>query len=74
MVMTNFVSTLCLVLVCSAIFLGSRTLASAQESGLDGIYIGPSDLALAYGSPDAAYGASPPGFDEAVDRVRQTAA
>jgi len=39
MVMTNFVSTLCLVLVCSAIFLGSRTLASAQESGLDGIYI-----------------------------------
>jgi hypothetical protein len=39
MVMTNFVSTLCLVLVCSAIFLGSRTLAPAQESGLDGIYI-----------------------------------
>ena len=39
MVMTNFVSTLCFVLVCSAIFLGSRTLASAQESGLDGIYI-----------------------------------
>jgi hypothetical protein len=37
--MTNFVSTLCLVLVCSAIFLGSRTLASAQESSLDGIYI-----------------------------------
>ena len=39
MVMTNFVSTLCLVLVCSAIFLGSRTLASVQESSLDGIYI-----------------------------------
>jgi hypothetical protein len=32
------VSTLCLVLLCSAIFLGSSTLA-AQESGLDGTYI-----------------------------------
>src|SRR5256885_6136289 len=37
--MTNFVSTLCLVLLCSAIFLGSSTLAGAQESGLDGTYI-----------------------------------
>jgi len=37
--MTNFVSTLCLVLLCSAIFLGSSTLAAAQESGLDGTYI-----------------------------------
>jgi len=32
--MTNFVSTLCLVLLCSAIFLGSSTLAAAQKSGL----------------------------------------
>jgi hypothetical protein len=39
MAMTNFVSTLCLVLLCSAIFLGSRTLAAAQKSGLDGTYI-----------------------------------
>ena len=37
--MTNFVSTLCLVLLCTAIFLGSRTLAAAQEPGLDGTYI-----------------------------------
>jgi hypothetical protein len=37
--MTNFVSTLCLVLLCSAIFLGSITLAAARESGLDGTYI-----------------------------------
>ena len=37
--MTNFVSTLCLVLLCSAIFLGSSTLAAAQKSGLDGTYI-----------------------------------
>ena len=37
--MTNFVSTLCLVLLCSAIFLGSSTVAAAQESGLDGTYI-----------------------------------
>src|SRR5712675_2932765 len=36
---TNFLSTLCLVLLCSAIFLGSSTLAAAQESGLDGTYI-----------------------------------
>jgi len=34
MAMTNFVSTLCLVLLCNAIFLGSSTLAAAQESGL----------------------------------------
>src|SRR4029077_20074783 len=39
MVMTNFVSTLCLVLLCGAIFLGSSTLAAAQESSLDGTYI-----------------------------------
>ena len=37
--MTNFVSTLCLVLLCSAIFLGSSTPAAAQKSGLDGTYI-----------------------------------
>ena len=35
----HFVSTLCLVLLCSATFLGSSTLAAAQESGLDGTYI-----------------------------------
>ena len=39
MAMTNFVSTLCLVLLCSAIFLGSSTLAAGRESGLDGTYI-----------------------------------
>jgi hypothetical protein len=39
MAMTNFVSTLCLVLLCSAIFVGSSTLAAAQESSLDGTYI-----------------------------------
>ena len=32
-------STLCLVLLCSAIVLGSSTLAAAQESSLDGTYI-----------------------------------
>jgi hypothetical protein len=37
--MTNFVSTLCLVLLGGAIFLGSSTLAAAQQSGLDGTYI-----------------------------------
>ena len=37
--MTNFVSTLCLVLLCSVIFLGSSTLSAAQKSGLDGTYI-----------------------------------
>ncbi len=37
--MTNFVSTLCLVLLCSAIFLGSSTLVAAQQSGLDGTYV-----------------------------------
>ena len=37
--MTNFVSTLCLVLLCGAIFPGSSTLAATPESGLDGIYI-----------------------------------
>jgi hypothetical protein len=37
--MTNFVSTLCLVLLCSPIFLGSSTLTAAQESRLDGTYI-----------------------------------
>ena len=35
----NFVSTLCLILLCSAIVLGSSTLAAAQESSLDGTYI-----------------------------------
>jgi hypothetical protein len=39
MAMTNFVSTLCLALLCSAIFLGSGTLAAGQKSGLDGTYI-----------------------------------
>ena len=39
MAMANFVSTLCLVLLCSTIFLGSSTVAAAQESGLDGTYI-----------------------------------
>jgi len=37
--MTNFVSTLCLILLCSGIFLGPSTLATAQESSLDGTYI-----------------------------------
>ena len=37
--MSNFVSTLCLVLLCSAMFLGSSTLAAAQGSGLDGTYV-----------------------------------
>ncbi|MGC1321959.1 MAG: hypothetical protein WA849_07245 [Candidatus Udaeobacter sp.] len=37
--MTNFVSTLCLVPLCSAILLGSTTLSAARESGLDGTYI-----------------------------------
>jgi hypothetical protein len=37
--MTNFVSTLCLVLLCSAISLDSSTLAAAQKSSLDGTYI-----------------------------------
>jgi len=32
-------STLCLALLCSAMFLGSITLAAAQKSGLDGTYI-----------------------------------
>ena len=36
--MTNFVSTLCLILLCSAIFLSS-TLAAPRESSLDGTYI-----------------------------------
>jgi hypothetical protein len=37
--MTNFVSTLCLVLLCGAILLGSSTPTAAQESSLDGTYI-----------------------------------
>ena len=37
--MTNFMSTRCLFLLCSAIFLGSSALAAAQKSGLDGTYI-----------------------------------
>ena len=36
--MTKFVSTLCLVLLCSAIFAGSSTLVAAQDSSLDGTY------------------------------------
>jgi hypothetical protein len=39
MAMTDFVSTVCLVLLCSAMFLGSTALAAAQDSGLDGTYI-----------------------------------
>ena len=35
----HLVSTLCLVLLCSAIFLDSSTLAAAHESSLDGTYI-----------------------------------
>ena len=34
-----FASTLCLVLLCSAIFVGSSTLVAVQESSLDGTYI-----------------------------------
>jgi hypothetical protein len=37
--MTNFASTLCLVLLSSAIFLGSSRLAAARQSGLDGTYV-----------------------------------
>ena len=39
MVMSNFVSTLCLALLCSAMFLGSSALTTAQKSSLDGTYI-----------------------------------
>ncbi len=39
MAMTNFVSTLCLVMLCSAIFVGSSTLVAAQDSALHGTYI-----------------------------------
>ena len=39
MAMTDFVSTVCLVLLCSAMFLGSRAPAAAQDSGLDGTNI-----------------------------------
>jgi hypothetical protein len=39
MVITKFISTLCFVLLCITIFLGSSTLAAAQASGLDGTYI-----------------------------------
>jgi hypothetical protein len=35
----NFVSTLCLVPLCTAILLGSGTLGAAQDSALDGTYI-----------------------------------
>jgi hypothetical protein len=35
----NLVSTLCLALLCNAIFLGSGTLAAAQKSSLDGTYV-----------------------------------
>jgi sugar lactone lactonase YvrE len=37
--MNNFASTLSLLLLCSAMFLGSGTLAPPQKSGLDGTYI-----------------------------------
>src|SRR4051812_44673713 len=37
--MTNFVSTLCLVVLCIVTFPGSSTLTAAQASGLDGTYI-----------------------------------
>lgn len=37
--MTNFVSMVCLVLICGAIFFDSSTLAAAQKSSLDGTYI-----------------------------------
>jgi len=37
--MTNFTSTRCLILLCSAILLGSGALAAAQKSDLDGTYI-----------------------------------
>jgi hypothetical protein len=37
--MTDFVSTLCLILLCSTIFVGSSTLVAAQDSALDGTYI-----------------------------------
>ena len=37
--MSDFVSTLYLVLLCSAIFLGSSALGPAQKSALDGTYV-----------------------------------
>ena len=37
--MTNFVSIVCLLLMCSTIFLNSSTLTAAQRSSLDGTYI-----------------------------------
>ena len=37
--MSDFLSTLCLVLLCSVIFLGSSALTTAQKSSLDGTYI-----------------------------------
>jgi hypothetical protein len=39
MPMTNFVSTLCFILLCIVIFPDSSTLAAAQASSLDGTYI-----------------------------------
>jgi len=36
--MTSFTSTICLVLLCSGIFLGSTTTVAAQKSSLDGTY------------------------------------
>jgi hypothetical protein len=38
-VMTNFVSTVCLVLMCSTIFLDRSRLTAAQSSSLDGTYV-----------------------------------
>ena len=37
--MNNFVSTVCLILMCSTIFLDSSTLSAAQRANLDGTYI-----------------------------------
>ncbi|HVI77774.1 MAG TPA: hypothetical protein VM715_06350 [Candidatus Acidoferrum sp.] len=39
MAVINFLSTLCLILLCGAIILGPSTLPAAQEPGLDGTYI-----------------------------------
>ena len=39
MATTSFVSTLCLVLLCSLIFVNSSTLVAAPDSSLDGTYI-----------------------------------
>ena len=38
MAMTNFVSTLCLVVLCSTIFFGPSALAATAKSSLEGTY------------------------------------